>query len=33
MADNYGHADVMRGRIDGDVLTHETVGDPPAGCA
>jgi hypothetical protein len=30
IADNYGHADVMRGQIDGDRLTFETVGDPPA---
>jgi hypothetical protein len=29
MADNYGHADVMRGRIDGDRLVFETIGDPP----
>ncbi|KUL24593.1 DUF1579 family protein [Streptomyces regalis] len=29
LADNYGHADVMRGRIDGDRLTFETIGDPP----
>jgi hypothetical protein len=28
LADNYGHADVMRGRIDGDRLTFETIGDP-----
>ena len=27
MADNYGHTDVMSGRIDGDVLTYETIGD------
>ena len=27
MADNYGHADVMRGRIDSDQLTFETIGD------
>jgi len=30
IADNYGHADVMRGWIDGDRLTFETIGDPPA---
>jgi hypothetical protein len=29
VADNYGHADVLRGWIDGDRLTFETVGDPP----
>ena len=29
MADNYGHAEVMRGWIDGDRLTFETIGDPP----
>jgi hypothetical protein len=29
LADNYGHADVMRGRIDGDRLTFETIGDAP----
>ena len=29
LADNYGHTDVMRGRIDGDRLTFETIGDPP----
>jgi hypothetical protein len=29
IADNYGHADVMRGRIDGDRLMFETIGDPP----
>lgn len=27
-ADNYSHADVMRGWIDGDRLTFETIGDP-----
>jgi hypothetical protein len=27
--DNYGHADVMRGRIDRDRLVYETLGDPP----
>lgn len=30
MADNYGHADVMRGWIDGDRLTFATIGDGPA---
>jgi len=30
LADNYGHADVMRGVIDGDRLVFETIGDPPA---
>jgi hypothetical protein len=29
LADNYGRADVMRGRIDGDRLVFETIGDPP----
>ena len=29
VADNYGHADVLRGWIDGDRLTFETIGDPP----
>lgn len=29
IADNYGRADVMRGWIDGDKLTFETIGDPP----
>jgi hypothetical protein len=29
IADNYGHADVMRGWIDGDRLTFETLGNPP----
>jgi hypothetical protein len=29
IADNYGHADVMRGWIDGDRLTFETIGAPP----
>jgi hypothetical protein len=27
--DNYGHADVMRGRVDGDRLVYESVGDGP----
>lgn len=27
LADNYGHAGVMRGRIDGDRLTFETIGE------
>jgi hypothetical protein len=29
LADNYGHTDVMRGRIERDRLTFESVGDPP----
>jgi len=29
VADNYGHADVLRGWIEGDRLTFESVGDPP----
>lgn len=29
LADNYGHADVMRGRIEGARLTFETIGEPP----
>lgn len=29
IADNYGHADVMRGWIDGDRLTFETIGERP----
>jgi hypothetical protein len=29
IADCYGHADVMRGWIDGDRLIFETIGDPP----
>jgi hypothetical protein len=29
VADNYGHATVMRGRIDGDRLVFETVDDSP----
>jgi hypothetical protein len=28
IADCYGHADVLRGRIDGDRLIFETIGDP-----
>jgi hypothetical protein len=28
-ADNYGHAGVMRGRLDGDVLTFETLKGAP----
>jgi hypothetical protein len=27
--DNYGHADVMRGRIDGDRLVYESIGEDP----
>jgi len=29
VADNYGHALVLRGEIDGDILTFESLGDPP----
>jgi hypothetical protein len=29
LADCYGHADVMRGEIDGDRLAFETIGDAP----
>ncbi len=29
IADNYGHADVMSGHIEGDRLVFESVGDPP----
>lgn len=29
VADNYGHAEIMRGWIDGDRLTFESIGDPP----
>ena len=29
LADNYGHADVMRGQIEGDRLTFTTFGDRP----
>jgi Protein of unknown function (DUF1579) len=29
IADNYGHADVMRGWIDGERLIFETIGDAP----
>ena len=29
LADNYGHADVLRGRIAGDRLVYETFGDGP----
>jgi hypothetical protein len=29
VADVYGHAEVMRGRIDGDELTFESAGDGP----
>jgi hypothetical protein len=28
--DNYGHADVMRGRLEGDRLVYETFDDRPA---
>jgi hypothetical protein len=30
VADCYGHAEVMRGTIRGDVLTFESIGEPPA---
>ncbi len=29
LTDNNGQADIMRGRIDGDVLTYENFGDGP----
>jgi hypothetical protein len=29
VADCYGHSDVLRGWIDGDRLTFESIGDPP----
>jgi hypothetical protein len=29
VADNYGHAEVLHGRIDGDRLTFESLGEPP----
>jgi hypothetical protein len=29
VADNYGHADVLGGRIDGDLLVFESLGEPP----
>lgn len=29
VADCYGHADVLRGRIEGDRLIFETIGEPP----
>jgi hypothetical protein len=29
LTDCYGHADVMRGRIEGDRLTFESIGEPP----
>ncbi len=29
VADNYGHAETLRGRIDGDLLTFQSIGDPP----
>ena len=29
VADNYGHAEVLQGAIDGDRLTFETIGDAP----
>jgi hypothetical protein len=30
LADNYGHADVMRGEISGDRLVFETLGESEA---
>ena len=30
--DNHGHADVMRGRIDGDRLLYESTGNGPVTC-
>lgn len=29
LADNYGHADVMQGHVDGDRLIFETIGESP----
>jgi hypothetical protein len=29
IADNYGRTDVLRGWIDGDFLTFESIGEPP----
>jgi hypothetical protein len=29
IADNYGHADVMRGQIEGNRLVFESIGNPP----
>lgn len=29
IADCYGHTDVMRGRLDGDLLVFESIGDGP----
>jgi hypothetical protein len=29
VADIYGHAEVMRGWIEGDLLTFQSIGDPP----
>jgi hypothetical protein len=28
-ADNYGHTGVMRGHVEGDILTFETIGEGP----
>ncbi len=33
LADNYGHADVIHGAIDGDRLVFENLPDGPIGCA
>jgi hypothetical protein len=30
MTDNYGHADIYRGRIDGDRLVFESMGEAAA---
>jgi hypothetical protein len=29
VADNYGHLEILAGRIDGDLLTFESIGRPP----
>jgi hypothetical protein len=29
VADNYGHAEILRGWIEGDLLTFQSVGNPP----
>ncbi|WP_406047147.1 DUF1579 family protein [Kribbella sp. NBC_00889] len=29
VADNYGHAEILAGRIDGDFLTFQSIGRPP----
>ena len=33
MTDNYGHAEVYHGRIEGDRLVFESLGGPRPGCA